>query len=366
MTSLLDLPLELVEQIISVLAEEKPPSVKLLHEEPSASLLRSSYHPLKDLSQACSATRELCFPGLFSAVKVNLDSTGTFLRFSERYNLSCLVDSLVLYFDPSPQVEKFDNWLPMVQVTDSVKPSVMTLAFFPSLFAKILPYELNLTDQWAFDIPYQVLQLKMPRDLALSSKTSQLTVRSQNIFRMRPWTHFTFNQGSSIKGYSTYEYFSKQPPSIFCPENPLDFERSMVDDRSFENLTSIDYIAVFPINHIIGFCRCMVLMTHLECLRFQIAPTPSNDVLDDRAAMGKCQQRDLWQEFESCYRTLGRSLSRYREFFAEEFEFVSLDYVSPSLRELIDRTVGRQLMNWECDPNAGTWTLNNTPSKFHE
>ena len=96
MVCLLDLPLELLDQIISILAEEKPPSAKLLNEEPSNSLIRSDYHPLKDLSRACRSTRGLCTPSLFSAMKVDLSSIHSFFRWSETHILFSHADSLVL------------------------------------------------------------------------------------------------------------------------------------------------------------------------------------------------------------------------------------------------------------------------------
>ena len=366
MLSFLDLPPELMEHIISVLAEEKPPSAKLLHEEPSESLFRSGIHSLKDLSQACRATHELCFPSLFSAVRVDLNRIDGFLSFSKRHSLSSHVNSVVLYHDPHSRARNvsdifIDNpgyrlWLPMVRVIDSVKPSVMTVIVFASLFAKILPYQLNLTDQWAFSIPYQVLQLRMPQDLASMPQTSQDTIGSQNVFQMRPWTHCTFNQGSSIKGYSSYEYFSKQTPSIFYPWDGDQFVRQMMEG-SFENLTSIDYIAIFPIDHIMRFCLCMNIMKNLKRLRIQLAPTASNHVLDNPAELWKCQPGDLWQEFESCYKTLAKYIRNSWKSRATSIEeFVSLDYVNPSLHELIDRNVGRYLAKWESDVSGGRWT----------
>lgn len=363
MTSLLDLPLELVEQIISILAEEKPPSAKLLHEEPSDSLLRSGHHTLKDLSQACRATRKLCFPSLFSAVKVDLDSMSGFLSFAESHSLSSHVDSLVLYTDRKSQADKFiyvpssSPWLPMVRVVNSVRPSLMTVILPPLLFAHVLPYQPNLDHEWAFSTAYQVLQLKTPRDLAPSSQISQHTIESRDIFRLRPWTHCTFNQGSSVKSYSSYEYFLKQTPSIF---NPGDFDELVLRTMrgSFEILTSIDYTAVFPVDYdILQFCRCMCVMKSLKCLRVQLSPTRSNDVLDNPAALGKSPPRDLWQEFESCYSTFAHYVCMKRDDWAMSFgEFVSLDYVNPSLRELIDRAAGQGLVEWDFDPDDGRWT----------
>lgn len=368
MACLLDLPPEIVEQIVFVLAEEKPPSAKFLHEEPSDRLLRSGHHPLKDLSQTCRAARSLCFPSLFSVVKVDLDSIGGFLEFAKCHSLYTHADSLVFYIDRKSQAEKstdvpsYNLWLPMVRVVDLVKPSLMTVVLPPSLFAETLPYQLNLDDQWVFDISYQVLQLKMSLDLAPVSHISQDTIASWDIFQMRPWTHCTFNQGSSIKGYCSYEYFYKQTPSIFNPRDRDEFFLRMMEG-SFENLTSVDYIAVFPIDNIFRFTQCMSLMKNLKCLRVQFSATPNNDVLDNPAAL--CQAKDLWQELESCY----YSLTHFIRFNWDERpmsleEFVSLDYASPSLRELIDRTAGRNLLEWgDFDPNEGRWTRKEESSR---
>ena len=300
MASLLNLPPELLEQIISILTEGETLSTKLLHEEPSDALLQSGYHPLKDFSLACRATRQLCFLSLFSAIKVDLNNADEFLRFAETNSLFRRVDSLLLYPGLSLQTHEFSSrnvWLPMVRVINLALPSVVTVVLTTSLFQKVVPYELNLSDEWAFRIPCQVLQLRMPRDLAALSKPSREALESQNLFQIREWTHCTFNQGSFINVYSSYEYFLKNFPSIFNPRDYSEVGRKMTDG-GFANLTSLDYIAIFPIDHLYSFSRCLGSMKKLKCLRVQFAPTLSNNVLDDPVAMGKCQPGDLWLEFE--------------------------------------------------------------------
>ena len=362
MTSLLDLPLELLQHVISFVAEEKLLSTRMLHEEPSDALLRSTYHPLKDLSQACRATRELCFPSLFSALKVDINSAEEFLTFSGTHSLCSQADSLVLYLDLSCQDDNLSScniWPAMVRTIDSVKPSLVTILSTTSLFRLILPYDLDLNDEWAFRIPYQVLQLRLPKHLAASSHTSRQALESQNVFQIREWTHCTFNQGSSINGYCTYEYYLKLTPTIFDPLCEVELKRKMTEG-GFANLTSLDYIALFPINCTMErFCTCMQIMKKLRCLRVQFAPTPSNDVLDDSAAVGKCQPGDLWQEFEDCYKTLTRYF--WRTWDSEGTlmdEFISLDYVNPRLRELLDRVMGlckEPLGCFRSDSCGGRW-----------
>ena len=412
MFSLLDLPLELVEQIISVLVEEKPPSARFLHEDPSDSILRHGRRPLKELSQVCHLTRELCFPSLFSSVKVDLDCIGDFMKFSKRHCLSNYADSVLLYIDPTTFAEKIEHisdhylWLPMIRVIDSVMPLVMTLVLPPSLFAHILPYQPHLENQWAFNIPYQVLQLQITRDLApfangkvesqylggarscqnleeteishelAPSKYQQSDVPSTstptyhtpkhnidslNVFQLRPWTRCIFNQGSSVKGYGSYEYFYKQAPSFLYPLRHYEFLRSSFDDP-FDSITSFDYIAVFPIDHFKQFCVNMSFMTNLKCLRVQLAPTSGNDILDNPSALGKSQPKDLWQELESCYKTIARTVRVLCDRGEMSIEtFCSLDYVNPGLCELIDRTAGRKLRTWKSDPRGGRWTRKQKP-----
>ena len=362
MASLLNLPPELFEQIISVLTGGETLSTKLLHEEPSDALLQSRYHPLKDFSLACRATRQLCFPTLFSAIRVDTNNADEFLRFSEANSLFSRVDSLLLYSGLNAQTQDSSNrniWLAMARVIDSTLPSVVTLVLTASLFRKVLPYEVDLRDEWAFRIPCQVVQLRMPRDLAALSKPSREALESQNLFRIREWTHCTFNQGSSINVYSSYEYFSKRPPSIFSPLDYSEVGRKMTDG-GFANLTSLDYIAIFPVNHMYPFCVCIASMKKLKCLRVQFAPTLSNNVLDDPVAMGKCQPGDLWLEFEECYKSLTAYIwGTWDTGTISLEEFISLDYVHPSLRELLDRIVGAYLLRHDdifmSDSSGGRW-----------
>ena len=361
MALLLDLPPELLQQIISFLADEGPLSKRLLHEEPSNALLRSDYHPIKDLSQACGVMRDLCFPSLFSALKVDISDVDGFLRFSESHNLSNQAVSLLLYLDLNTQKESlsdFHIWLPMVRVIDSAMPSVVTALLPTLLLQDIVPYKLYLDDEWLYGIPCQVLQLRMPPDQAASSQTSPEALNSENIFQIREWTHCTFNQGSSINIYSIYEYFSRQIPSVFNPAFDPQLQSKMTE-RGFANLTSFDFIAIFPVDYMDRFNVCMGSMKKLKCLRIQFAPTPCNHVLDNPAAVGKCQPGDLWQEFEECYKSLADYIwiSWYTGRMCLE-EFISLDYANPNLRELLDRVMGAFSQRHGCfrpDSSGGRW-----------
>lgn len=360
MPSLLDLPPELVEQIISVFAVEEPPSAKSIYQEPSKALLNQGYHPLKDLSCVCQGLRRLCFSSLFSALKVNLEVVTGFLDFIKSSQLVGRVDSLALYTPPGCLGGRL-IWPRMVDIVDLVNAPSLTIIFPPFVFAEILPYGINLRDAWAFGIEYQVLRLEIPRT-PVTPKTPKDIIKDSNVFAMRPWSHCTYNEGSSVEAYSTYEYSLKDKPSVFCPSDRDQFARTI--RGSLDHITSIDFVAVFPINHIWLFLRATSGMKSLRRLRTQLTPTPDNDVLDNPFALGKCQRGDLWMELEASYLQLVgfvRSTDeRYKAFGMQRCpleEFVILDYVNPGLREFIDGVVGPRMVDgWDFDSSCGRWT----------
>ena len=292
MPSLLDLPLEIVEQIISVFTKEESPSAKFIYQQPSKALLSRSYHPLKDLSCACQGLRRLCFSSLFSALKVNLEVVTGFLDFIKSSKLAGRVDSLALFTTPEYLGGRL-LWPQMVEIIDSINAPSITTIFPPFVFAEILPYGINLRDAWAFRIEYQVLRLEMPRSL-VPPKTPKNVFQNSNIFAMRPWSHCIYNEGSSVEAYSTYEYSLKDKPSVFCPSSRSQFVRTM--RGSLDHLTSIDIIAVFPITNWGSFLQSTSGMKSLRRLRTQLTPTSGNDVLDNPSALGKCHRGDLWME----------------------------------------------------------------------
>lgn len=355
MPSLLDLPPEIVQQIISVLAEKEPPSAKFIYEQPSESLLNPGCRPLKHLSCVCQVLRRFCFSSLFSALKVDIEVVAGFVEFIKSSQLAGRVDSLVLFSTPGCLGGRL-IWPRMVQVVDRVDAPSVTIMLPPSVFSDILPYGLNLQDAWAFDIDYQIVHLKMPRS-TVAPKTPEKAVRDRNVFAMRPWTHFTCNEGSSVKAYSTYEYYFKHKPSPFNASNPYQFLRAM--ENSLDHITSLDVIAVFP-NTIWSLCKGITVMPNLRSLRTQLAPTPTNNVLDDPSALGKCQTKDLWMEFESSYDWLIASLvdrgHGQPHLFQPIEHFTILDYANAALRKTIDDVVGNRLDEWERDPGGGSWT----------
>lgn len=354
MSSLLDLPPELLEQIISALAEEEPPSATFIHEQPSESLLHRGYHSLKDLSCVSKKLRQLCFRSLFSALKVDIEVDTGFLEFINSSQLVGRVNSLVFFTKP----ECFGGesiWPQMVEIVDCLNAPSVTMIFPPPVFAEVLPYELTLHNAWAFGIDYQVLHLEMPRRRT-APKTPDEVVKDRDVFAMRPWTHCTYNEGSSVKAYSTYEYYLKEKPSPF-PYSRWD-QFPSTPEKAFEHITSLDLIAVFPTN-LNSFSRLMRDIKALRSLRTRLSPTLSNRVLDDPSSLWKCQREDLWMEFEGAYRMifsfLATASQEDSQLQAME-QFTILDYANANLRKMIDDIEDNMLAEWERDPNGGRWT----------
>lgn len=229
MVSLADLPSELIHHIALILHSNETPSRRYLHEEPSTLLFSSSHQPLKKLSQTCRFLHDLCFPYIFSALKADIGDISSFAGFVQGHNLVEKVESLMICsFKSNAQaltdgsrgsgkVCSISEWSQIFALLDTVRPRSLTLVLPPAAYEGLLPYKLILKDTWAFDIAYQVLHLDQGLDIIQPSSIPRPTTTS-NIFCSRPWNHVTFNEGSSIPAYSTYEYFHMMTPTLLLPQ----------------------------------------------------------------------------------------------------------------------------------------------------
>lgn len=362
MLSLTDLPPELIHHTVSFLRPYETPSRYHLHEEPSKLLSSSTHQPLKKLSQTCRFLHDLCFPYIFSALKANIEDISSFAAFVQSHDLVEKVESLMICSIESrtraltdgslkpDQVFSKPNWTRFFAVLDTISPRSLTLVLPPAAYEYLLPYKLNLKDTWAFNIAHQVLHLDQGLDTVQPSSTARPTT-IPNIFCSRPWSHVTFNEGSSIPAYSTYEYFHKKTPSLLLPQQNWMFPIDMS-----ARLTSFDLIGVFPFGHTASTCAFLFSMKSLRRLRTQLAPGVNNRIMDDPKALGKCQREDLWSEFEWTYQALSGTISQgqLQGQFGQFEEFVALDYAILGLREMIDRCVGFESGYWEFD-DQGSW-----------
>ena len=351
MASVVDLPAELVLQILSFLTERQPHSIKHLDEEPSEALLQSRYTPVKNLALTCRRLRTLCLQTLFSNVKLTLTSLGLsvsterLVSFIQDHDLVRDVESVLFYQVASDKKDNEHDYrkLPrctmesqILWVISQLNPPAITIMLPPSSFQELMPYDLRESDDWAFQIPYQILHLS----LATATPSACVLVgdsQDNNILKILPWSHCTFNEGSSIRAYSTYQYFQKHVPSIFTPID----DQKMKDGvrRALPYLTSIDYVAIFPFPtlHMQQFCSFLIAAApNIRHLLTRFSPTRKNGVLDDKEMMRTCQRTDLWSELENCYAYLAHWLS-LRGALDSLDDFTVLDYENPGLRDAIHR-----------------------------
>ena len=352
MTSLLDLPAELVLQTLCFLTEREPHSMRNLHGEPSETLLQSGYNPIKNLSLTCRRLRTLCLQTLFTNVKLTLTSLG--LSMSTERLISFILDhdlvrgiESVLFYQLAPtDIDNEHDYSykrgprcvmesQILWVISQLNPTAITIMLAPSFFQELMPYDLRESDDWAFQIPYQVLHLTQVTDMPPACAPVDKS-QDDGILNILPWGHCTFNEGSSIPAYSTYHYFHKHVPSIFTPID----EPKMRDAvwMALPYLTSLDYVAIFPfptrhMQHFWVFLEAAA--PNLRHLRTRFSPTRENGVLDDKEAMGTCQRTDLWSELESCYAFLANWLRHGDLDYLNGFTV--LDYDNAALRDAIDR-----------------------------
>lgn len=352
--------MELIQLIIFFIeTDSQPPSRILLYEEPTWSLLHSFIRPLKALSESCRVLRALTFPVLFSLLQADASNVTGLLVFTEQYGLRGQGVNVLISSCKNEDMQANMTLVPdqnmdvkgIFQVMEAINPEVLTVVLPPAIMSDLFCYQLQLQHGWVFKIPYQVLRFK--QDLFIPSRSVEPDSQSENdIFGLRPWTECTFNEGSSVPAYSTYEYFHLLVPSRLLPSDRSQMQRSAA---RLDKLKSFDLIGVFPFNHMPTTCSFLSSLPKLERLRIQLAPSVnrSRDVLDYSSALGPCQPQDLWMEWEQNYTLLNHSLRK--DLFLSLTEFTVLDYSVEGLHMMIYACVGRGLLDWRHDGN-GSWT----------
>lgn len=351
------LPPELVQLILSFLDEE-PPSRRNLYEEPSEASFCSNETPLKNLSSTSRFMRHLTVEPLSLCMKVNVDKIQDMHEYLRRCGLTKRFHSILICPPSSPevasssvQVSRYLSQVSIYGILEAIgSPETLTIILPPKGIAMFLPYTVDTRDDWAFKTPLQILHFtqssSQAKNLARAHSTTPLPgprraydypKRSDpfNIFSICPWTHCTFNEGSSVGVYSTYEHFLRGTPSIFQYQSSHKMQSQV---QMIRCLASFDYIAVFPINHMSCVVTTLSSLENLQCLRVQLAPSASGSkAVNHSSGSGPCPSGDLWMEFEECYICLVTHIIGGH--FESLREFTSLDYSDPGPREILDRIV---------------------------
>ena len=374
MALLTSLPLELIDHALTFVAAGEPPSKRYIHEEPSVSLLISTYRPLKDLRQTCKILQHLSGGYLFASLKANIGEIPALTSFVQKYSLRGRVQSLMLYLIHSGEEESVSNdalatgkpessfselinastWLQVQAIINAVDPSSVTFLMPPAAFESILPYKLELEDAWSFNIPYQILRLEQQQQ-AEEQAPARKPRQDRNIFTLRAWRHMIFNEGCSIKAYSTYEYFMKRTPSLLYPKRA----RHPVDSLEIcSQMVSLDYIAVFPIYRGALYHDIVAGFKNLQRVRIQFSPAYGNDVLDNVGRLGRCQRSDLWNELQEAYMQFVRMLENNALWGNSLREFTLLDYSRVGLGDMVHRGYpSGYISDWRSQ-GEGSWIRN--------
>ncbi|EHY60735.1 hypothetical protein ABEF92_007023 [Exophiala dermatitidis] len=353
--SLLSLPNELISRIITYLDSPSPFDTTLLHkpigwrnlkqpwqvddpdEAPDGTLLWQD--PLKQLSLTCRLVRSLAMPTRFKYAVLRPSHLTEFLAFLTSQDLNQHVSSLVADV-PGMCRSLHPAW--WARLLNEVPATRFSLFGPPEVLAQITGIEALTADAWAFDMACQILQFEQyPDDARVKINYDDLP----NILVARRWRHLTFNEGSSLLAYTTYEFFLRRTPSLLTA---LHFANSAEADMLFDNLLSFEYIAIFPFyNHVAEILMCIRKMLKLKRLMIKLCPEPGTTVLQDEIeqAGGHLDINDPWNECETSWMLIAHSVV----FLTEQGSLAELqmdDVKVEAVRHTLETGLNARLQEW--------------------
>lgn len=267
---------------------------------------------LKTISTICRHLRHAVLPRLFKHATLDPIDQSAFLEFAHTANLTHQIYSVYsVLHEPNYKYYHPAWWC---RLHNEIRPRVFTIACAPEAYSDMSGLPIELTDAWAFRMPYQLLELTQP-DTVKHTDIHFINGRPlPSILGAKPWTSIRVNEGSNLAAYTKYEYFLKKPPSLFATVQAtcnteewdiLDANLSIPKPIYFtirdmlEHLRTFSFIAVFPFyNHVDLILKCIRRMNRLEKLFIKLCPEPGSTVLDEEinAAEGHFDVNDPWNE----------------------------------------------------------------------
>ncbi|KAM3078319.1 hypothetical protein ACMFMG_006205 [Clarireedia jacksonii] len=291
------------------------------------------------------------------------DLIGPFLQFAHQHELAKVITTFTLVVrekkisnctDNRKRTGEFDTfWRALFRVID---PTTVLIAAPAEALGALTSAQIHTADDWTFNCPCHYLQLRrkasptdtltvkdepkeedsfidnIPRGLfpqylsevgpinSLSPaipSTEVFSFQSQDedragmleeiryatsaeIFDLKPWTSLLLNEGSSLRAYSTWQWWERRPPSIL--HNLVGGEE--ITALINPGIKDFEYICIFPMaSH---FSRLSAALPRLDRLYIQLVPR--NGILDDPTQMKGVEPEDLWMERNNCYALLMREL----------------------------------------------------------
>ncbi|KAL4978181.1 hypothetical protein BDW66DRAFT_130464 [Aspergillus desertorum] len=351
------LPNELLDEIICFLSTP-PPSLRRLHQPPSAPTSEPRVRPLKNLSLTCSRLYALARPRLCSHGRFELKDLEEYLSFVSESDLSRYVASVVVEINGVDDRGDSGWWQ---RLLSSLTPRRLTVVAPPPVIGEMFGMQIPQEHSWAFEIPHQIVQLECnPQSYHVISQADE----HGTLLDYLPWTSMAFNESSSLKAYNHYEYFLYQVPSIFHrwsiwasdhfpPEQPSPYTHS---SSPLRNLTSFTYIAVFPFyNHVQLVLDAVENMPSLQSLKIQLGPS-QNDRVTELEQRGSMDPSDPWMELATGYSLIAHAVRNLGS-RGRLSSFTACDYEMEPVRAEINVILGDILCDgpWTHDGH-GTWT----------
>ncbi|KAL8945813.1 MAG: hypothetical protein Q9222_007697 [Ikaeria aurantiellina] len=321
-SSLQSLPTEIVQNIVQHLNCSEPASQRAFDHEPSAESVNSNHKPLKQLSLASRFLRGVVFQSLFTYLLCVFDDFSTavdpgtyclqkmikLVRLIQKLGMEGKIHGLTVFFPvetciPKEYIDELVNRFTTFLICDA-NPLRLTVIGPASLLCHLIQDRVDSKDEWAFGKRLHMLRLsQLPHPSRRGDNGAHGFVGG--IIKSRPWTDLSVNEGSSLRVYSTYEYFNKTPPTMLHQ-----LFRMAVDSTLLHSLRRINYVAIFPLSsQVRGLAQGLRDCPSLTELFTQLAPAAADPILDDSERLGKASTADIWMEVESSYRLIASEIA---------------------------------------------------------
>lgn len=240
-----------------------------------------------------------------------------FLEFVERHDLTSVVKGLVVYAHKEIAEDRSNFEQTILynevkklwrQIFRTIELEQLIVAAPPSTMAVLTGSQDDPFDSWLFQMKYHYLRFSRNSTIRSASKPNNSSPSSSPdgcsretfIYNIRPWTHMAYNEGTSLRAYGHYEYQWKQPPRVL--PNLIEWlARERTSPRT-PKLETVEYISSFPYaTHMRHFVLGVASIPSLRELRVKLA---NPDLLEDKKLVGKAEPRDVYHEWESCYKLL--------------------------------------------------------------
>jgi hypothetical protein len=275
-----------------------------------------------------------------------------FLEFLRQHDLERVVKSLAVYAhnDVTERRSSFEETILYNQVKSLWRQLFKSMTFDqiiiiapPSTMATLAGCEEDTWDSWLFQMPYHYLKFAQNSGMAHAQNTTdgpppsspKACWREMFLYNVRPWTHMAYNEGTSLRAYSHYEYQWKKPPRVF--PNLVKWLVREANSSQACMLQSVEYISLFPyVSHLRNFMLGLASFEHLRELKVKLA---NPDLLDNSDRMGKAQSSDVYNGWEHCYQLIGHQFLAVAK---DGTVFISLDTKLPALKDQVRDRIERR------------------------